>query len=137
MQLVAEAIIDSQPEAADEEAATCVQKPTDADAAEVDVTAAILAAVEPRPEPACPALHVYDPEPEPAPAAAPEAEAEEDEGPDVIPVLTEEILAKMFANMLANGITLEEFAGGSPPSQLGPAAPFGAWPAPLRSGAEW
>jgi hypothetical protein len=97
LQLAGEAIIDSQLKAAAAEPEACDLKSKDSD-------------LTPEPAPAAaPPLHVFAPEPEPAPTAAPEAE--EDEGPDVIPVLTEEILAKMFANMLANGITLEELAG--------------------------
>jgi hypothetical protein len=70
------------------------------------------------PEPEAPTLHVYTPEAEaeaePEEPAGPEPTFEsedEDEEPTLIPVLTEEILAKMFANLMAHGVTLGELAG--------------------------
>lgn len=95
LQLVTEAIIDSQPQAAGAAAGACDLKSKDSIST-------------PEPAPAAPPLHVFAPEPERAPVAAPEAEDEE--GPEVIPVLTEEILARMFANLMDHGMTLADLA---------------------------
>jgi hypothetical protein len=68
--------------------------------AEPQAQPAPLVEPEPKPEPkAKPKLKVVRPEPEPA---APD--------PDM-PVFTEELIAKMFANLAAHGMTLQDLAG--------------------------
>src|SRR5262249_11120761 len=71
------------------------------------VTSRPGAVVEPEPKrktkAAEPQLKVVRPVPEPEPAPGPD--------PVEMPVFTEELIAKMFANLAAHGMTLQDLAG--------------------------